>query len=54
MKPKTFRLAVTRVDADGTEQLIAEKILQKPEFWDDQSEQAARDHALSQRIGGQL
>ncbi len=54
MKPKAFRLTVTRIDADGTEHLIGEEMLEKPEFWDDQSEQAARVHALAQRIRGQL
>ena len=50
---KIFRLTATRVEPDGTQKVMTQKIIQKPEFWDDPSDQAARDHALAKRIMGE-
>lgn len=47
-----FNLKLIRVDADGTETTVRQKQVQKPEFWHDQSEQAARDERLRKRITG--
>ena len=53
MSGKEFTLKLVRVDADSTETTVSQKQVQKPEFWDDQSEQGARDERLRKRITGE-
>ena len=53
MPKKTFNLTLIHVDANGDETVVERKVCQKPEFWDDPSDQAARNNALIKKIRGQ-
>lgn len=49
---KTYEISAKRIHPDGSEELLGEKTIHKPEFFDDQSEQAARNNQLLNKIRG--